>query len=121
MYLNTLLRFDEIRARNFNISGAQESIPRNRFRQPMQPGGPVRQHYSYSVSSPQRLFKNSSTGPRFEDTISPIWYGSKRYKDPNLSSSKSLGGRQGPNPTEFRIHNIDFVNLKKLKQGFIII
>ncbi len=26
-----------------NVYGAQEPIPRNRFRQPMQPGGPVRQ------------------------------------------------------------------------------
>ncbi len=44
-----------------NLKGAQESIPRNRFRLPMQPGGPVRQPYSYSVASPHRLFKNSST------------------------------------------------------------
>jgi hypothetical protein len=41
---------------------AQESIPRNRFHQAMQPGGPVRQSYSYLVSSPHRLFENSSTG-----------------------------------------------------------
>jgi hypothetical protein len=27
----------------------------------MQPGGPVRKPYSYSVPSPRRLFKNSST------------------------------------------------------------
>ncbi len=26
-----------------NVQGAQEQIPRNRFRRPMQPGGPVRQ------------------------------------------------------------------------------
>ncbi len=32
-----------------NFSGAQESIPMNLFRQPMYPGGPVRQPYSYSV------------------------------------------------------------------------
>ncbi len=44
-----------------NIFRAQESIPRNHFRQPMQPGGPIRQPYSYSVPSPHRLFKNSST------------------------------------------------------------
>jgi hypothetical protein len=44
-----------------NFSGAQESIPRNQFRQAEQPGGPVRQPYSYSVPGPQRLFKNSST------------------------------------------------------------
>jgi hypothetical protein len=25
-----------------NVYGAQESIPRNEFRQPMEPGGPVR-------------------------------------------------------------------------------
>ncbi len=42
-----------------NFEGAQKSIPRNQFRQP---GGPVRQYYSYSVPSPFRLFKNSSTG-----------------------------------------------------------
>jgi len=41
---------------------AQESIPRNRIRQPMKPGGPVRQPYSYSVPSLHILFKNSSTG-----------------------------------------------------------
>jgi hypothetical protein len=28
----------------------------------LKPGGPVRQSYSYSVPSPHRLFKNSSTG-----------------------------------------------------------
>jgi hypothetical protein len=36
-------------------------IPRNQFRQPMQPGKPVRQPYSYSVPNPHRLFKNFST------------------------------------------------------------
>jgi hypothetical protein len=41
--------------------GAQESISRNRFRQPMKSGGPVRQSHSYSVPGPHRLFKNSST------------------------------------------------------------
>ncbi len=37
-----------------NIEGAQESIPRNQFRQPlwMWPSGPVRQPYSYLVPSP---------------------------------------------------------------------
>jgi hypothetical protein len=29
----------------------------------MLPGGPVRQPFSYSVPSPHRLFKNSSTDP----------------------------------------------------------
>ncbi len=29
-------------ARILNVYGAQESIPRHQFRQPMQPGGPVR-------------------------------------------------------------------------------
>ncbi len=38
-----------------NFKGAQESIPRSRFRQPMQTGGPVRQPYSYSVPKPHRL------------------------------------------------------------------
>ncbi len=37
-------------------------IPRNEFRQPMWPGGPVRKPYSSSVPSPHRLFKNSSSG-----------------------------------------------------------
>jgi hypothetical protein len=36
--------------------------PGNRFRQPMLPGGPVRQPYSFSVPSPHRLLYNSSTG-----------------------------------------------------------
>ncbi len=31
-------------------------------RQPMQPGGPVRQRCSYSVPNPHRLLKNSNTG-----------------------------------------------------------
>jgi hypothetical protein len=44
-----------------NFYGAQESIPGNRFRQSMKPGGPAGQTYSYSVPSPHRLFKNSST------------------------------------------------------------
>ncbi len=44
-----------------NVYGAQESIPRNEFRQPMYPGGPVRQLYSSSVPSPHRLFTNSSS------------------------------------------------------------
>ena len=45
-----------------NVYGTQESIPRNEFRQPKQPGGPVRKPYSSSVPSPHRLFKNSSSG-----------------------------------------------------------
>jgi hypothetical protein len=44
-----------------NVYGAQESIPRNEFRQPMKPGGPVQKPYSYSVPSPHRLFKYSSS------------------------------------------------------------
>jgi hypothetical protein len=39
-------------ARIFNFLGAQESIPRNQFRQAVYPGGPVRQPYSYSVPGP---------------------------------------------------------------------
>jgi hypothetical protein len=35
-----------------NFYGAQKLIPRNRFRQPMQPGGPVREPYSYLVPGP---------------------------------------------------------------------
>jgi hypothetical protein len=46
-----------------NFEGTQESIPRNQFRLAVSGGGgPVRQPYSYSVPSPHRLFKNSSTG-----------------------------------------------------------
>jgi hypothetical protein len=33
----------------------------NQFRQAVKPGGPVRQPYSYSVPSPHRFSKNSST------------------------------------------------------------
>ena len=44
-----------------NVYGAPELIPRNEFRQPMQPGRPVRKPYSSSVPSPHRLFKNSSS------------------------------------------------------------
>jgi hypothetical protein len=40
--------------------GAQESIPRNQFRQTVNSGGPVRQPCSYPVPSPHRLFKNTS-------------------------------------------------------------
>ncbi len=40
----TLLFFKSSSAPVFvNVCGVQESIPRNRFRQPMQPGGPIRQ------------------------------------------------------------------------------
>ncbi len=43
-----------------NVYGAQESIPRNRFRQPMQPDGPVRKiELSYR---PARLEIDSCTG-----------------------------------------------------------
>jgi hypothetical protein len=51
-------------------SWAQESIPRNQFRQHMYPGGPVRQPYPYSVPSPHRfqpcagIFNKHSMGPR---------------------------------------------------------
>jgi hypothetical protein len=44
-----------------NVYGAPALIPRNEFRQPMEPGGPVRKPYSSSVPSPHRLFKNSSS------------------------------------------------------------
>jgi hypothetical protein len=49
------------RARILNFLGARESIPRNKFRQSRKPGGPVRQPCSYSLPSPNRIFKNSST------------------------------------------------------------
>jgi hypothetical protein len=38
-----------------NFQKAQDSIPGNRFRQPLK-GGPVRQPYSFSVPTPYRLF-----------------------------------------------------------------
>ncbi len=50
-----------------NVYGAQESIPRNRFRQPMQPGGPVRQ-IGFRTGSPGResmpglLKRSTNTG-----------------------------------------------------------
>ncbi len=44
-----------------NLFGAQETIPQNRFHQPMKPGGPIRQTYSYLVPIPHTMFKNSST------------------------------------------------------------
>ncbi len=47
---------------------------------PMLPGGPVRQPYSYSVPSPHRRFKNSSTVLKFGSVFSlgsspgrPLW------------------------------------------------
>jgi hypothetical protein len=43
-----------------NIQGEQESIPRNQIHQHLQPGGPVREHYSYSIPSPHRLLNSSS-------------------------------------------------------------
>ncbi len=51
----------QARDRIFYFEEAQESIPRNQFRQAVKPGVPVRQAYSNSVPSPHRLFKNSST------------------------------------------------------------
>ncbi len=51
------------RRANFKtLKEPKNRITRNQYRQAMQPGGPVRQPYSYSVPSPHRLFKNSSTG-----------------------------------------------------------
>ncbi len=44
-----------------NVYGAPALIPRNEFRQPMQPGGTVRKPYSSSVPCPHGLFKNSSS------------------------------------------------------------
>jgi hypothetical protein len=44
-----------------NLQEAQESLPTNRFRRPVWPGGSVRQSYSYSDSSLHRLFQDSST------------------------------------------------------------
>ncbi len=48
-----------------NVYGAPALIPRNEFRQPMQPGGTVRKPYSSSVPSPHRLFKNYSSAEYF--------------------------------------------------------
>ncbi len=66
-----------------NFYGAQESIPRNQFRQPMYPGGPVRQPYSYSVPSPYRLFKNTSTVYRLHCSVEQ----SVSYRDTILTSN----------------------------------
>ena len=52
-------------------------IPRNQFRQAVYPGGPVRQPYSYSVPSPYRLFKNSSTGMDSMEWILPAYVDSR--------------------------------------------
>ncbi len=47
---------------NFKLLRTQKLIPRNEFCQAVQPGGPVRQPYFYSVPAPvySRLFKNST-------------------------------------------------------------
>jgi hypothetical protein len=55
------LLYRPARAGILNFYGAQESIPRNRVRQPMEPGGPVRP-YDNPIPSPHRLFKYSNTG-----------------------------------------------------------
>ena len=57
-----------------NVYGAPELIPRNEFRQPMQPGGPVRKPYSSSVPSPHSLFKNSSSVYPSRDGPSVVCY-----------------------------------------------
>ncbi len=45
-----------------NFYGAQESISRNEFRQPMLPGGPMYDNlFLLGSYSPHRLFKNSSS------------------------------------------------------------
>ncbi len=66
-----------------NVYEAQELIPRNEFRQPMQPGGLVRKPYSSSVPSPLWLFKNSSSVHRYSiylpDDLHPEAGISKNY------------------------------------------
>jgi hypothetical protein len=64
---------------------AQESIPRNQFRQPMRPGGPVRRPYSHSVPNPHRLFKNFSTG----SVPLPV-YSTKKYCPALQSLTKTV-------------------------------
>ncbi len=65
--ITLFLRFRLIRSTSepefYKISkSAQESIPRNQFRQPIEPDGPIWQPYSYSVPiAPHRLFKNPRT------------------------------------------------------------
>ncbi len=50
------------RGRNFKLLRSPRIDSKKLFpRQAVWPGGPVRQPYSYSVPSPHRLFKNSST------------------------------------------------------------
>ncbi len=53
----------------FRDSIFKESIPRNRFRQPMYPGGPVRQPYTYSAPSIIDCYKKSCTGVRKEKRL----------------------------------------------------
>ena len=59
------LLLSTVRRKEENLSPNFENFkdPKNRFQgiNSMWPGGPVRQSYSYSVPSPHKLFKNSST------------------------------------------------------------
>jgi hypothetical protein len=62
-----------------NFNGAQEPIPRNRFRQPMKPGGPVRQPYPYSVPRPHRIPAQHSTGNFVSPLLVSFWKSNLRY------------------------------------------
>ncbi len=56
------LSYRHTRARIYKLLRSLRIDSKNQFRQPVKPGGPVRQPCSHKVPSPRRLFKNSSSG-----------------------------------------------------------
>jgi hypothetical protein len=52
----------KIRNKNTECKCSPESIPKNRFRQPMQPGGPVRQICRYRPATLKNRFLGSLKG-----------------------------------------------------------
>ncbi len=78
-----------------NFEGVQESTPINQFHQPVSPGGPIRQPYSYSVPSPHRLLKKFRTEPEFVNVNRmPIeCFISKRHYS-NVTDRKGLGAQE---------------------------
>ncbi len=71
-----------------NVYGAPELIPRNEFRQPMWPGGPVRLPYSSSVPSPHRLFPTQVEG------IAAVGEGYRSQSRPKQSEPKNSSNRK---------------------------
>jgi hypothetical protein len=74
-----------------NVEGAKESIPRNRFRQPMEPGGPSRQITSNRVVVPA-----CQAGNRFQGSIKGLQIRAQESipRNPIQSSSKARPGKQ---------------------------